>query len=88
MKLPVAYTIQNANVPSHLSGTNCLNYYLYRLSNSIPLQAWTGPKVSIRLRLPSHYSGSLRARRSGDGNPVGARFSTTVQTGPGAHAAS
>jgi hypothetical protein len=31
---------------------------------------------------------SLRAGRSGDPFPVGARFSATVQTGPGAHPAS
>ena len=36
----------------------------------------------------SRYSDSLRAGRSGDQIPVGARFFAPVQTGPGAHPAS
>jgi len=36
----------------------------------------------------SRYSDSLRNGRSGDRIPVGARFFTPVQTGPGAHPAS
>ena len=39
-------------------------------------------------RYLSRYSDSLRAGRSGDRIPVGARFSALVQTDPGVHPAS
>jgi hypothetical protein len=47
--------------------------------------------ISVPQRGPgycSRYSVSLRAGRSGDRIPVGVRFSTPVQTVPGAHPAS
>jgi len=40
------------------------------------------------LKWRSQYNDSLRAGRSEERIPVGARFSTPLQTGPGAHTAS
>jgi hypothetical protein len=43
--------------------------------------------VELWAGLRNRYSDWVRAGRSGDRNPMGARFSTPVQTGPGAHPA-
>ena len=55
-----------------LYGSKHKFYIIFKLS-------WTGWR--------SRYSDWLRAGRSGDRIPVGARFSAPVQTGPGAHPA-
>ena len=44
------------------------------------MRLWAGQRT--------RYSDWLRTWRSGDGIPVGARFSAPVQTGPGAHSSS
>jgi hypothetical protein len=44
--------------------------------------------ISIVGRVAQRYSDWLRAGRSGDRIPVGARFFVHVQIGPGAHPAS
>jgi hypothetical protein len=55
---------------------SCQKYSLFYFLCSI-LDLWAG--------LRSRYSDWLRAGRSGERNLVGAKFSTPVQAGPGAH---
>jgi len=52
----------------------CENYFKHLFNNSRP-------------GLCSQYNNSLWAGQSGDWIPVGARFSTPIQTSPGAHPA-
>ena len=58
----------------------CGAFYMHQYKQSVGRRVWA--------RQRSWYSDWLRAGRSGDRIPVGARFSAPVQTSPGAHPAS
>ena len=67
---------------SHVSHLQCREYRTLRSSGS-----GTGLVSFSGLGWHSQYSDQLQAGWFGDRIPVGARFSTSVQTGPGAHPA-
>jgi len=65
-----------------------IGMYLHCLCDCVCSASNTVNMVNIFGMYRSQYSDWLRAGRSGDWIPVGARFSAPVQTGPGAHPAS
>jgi hypothetical protein len=89
------YTYTNWATPDHtLSNRLPANWSITITLNHIQRTRTTSrnaPDIShtwIRTEMATKYGESLWAGRSGDRIPVGARFFTPVQTGPGAHPAS
>ena len=78
--LPHTVPVQESVNPRALNAIMCT--LLHRISYT------SANKCEKYAYLRSQYSDSLRAGRSRDQIPARARFSASVQTGPGAHPAS
>ena len=91
--LPGAYILKAIFPHEHEQVPN-VNCYLLRrcdiLSNkyyTIPIFVNTNVCIYIYIYIYIYICDWIRAGRSGDGIPLGARFSPPVQTGPGTHPA-